>query len=94
VPAFIAALSTGSPAAFKSVQGITPAIQAAGIRAYQVANSQAFKAVFLVSLAFSGIGMILAIFYPSVDHLITSEVTIQVKKLDSDAESAMIDNAV
>ena len=42
----------------------------------------------LVSLAFSGIGVVIAIFYPNMDHLVTNEVTIQVSKQDIEAAAA------
>lgn len=85
---FLAAIPVGTPAAFKAVQGLTPTIQAAGLHAYRVANSEAYKTVFLTTLAFSGIGIVLSLFYPSVDHLITNQVTVQVKQVHLESSSA------
>jgi hypothetical protein len=76
VAAFIAAFQAGSQSAFDAVAGITPQIQAIGTRAYQEANSQAFSTVFLTTIAFSGIGIILTVFTPNIDHLLTREVNI------------------
>ncbi|OBT94080.1 hypothetical protein VE01_07168 [Pseudogymnoascus verrucosus] len=75
VPAFIAAITAGETA-WEAVVGLTPAIQAIGIRAYQEASSDAFKTVFLSTIAFSGVGIILTIFAPNVDHLLTNDVTV------------------
>lgn len=77
---FMTALTAGTVSAFSAVQGLTPAIQAAGIRAYKEANSDAFRTVFLVTLAFSGTGMLISLFYPDIDHLLTKEVSVQIHK--------------
>lgn len=34
--------------------------------------------MFLVTLAFSGTGMLISLFYPDIDHLLTGEVSVQV----------------
>jgi hypothetical protein len=78
VAAFIAAVQAGSQTAFDAVAGLTPEIRALGTRAYQEANSAAFNTVFLVTIAFSGIGIICTFFSPNVDHLLTREVNITV----------------
>jgi hypothetical protein len=77
VASFLTALTSGSAAAFEAVQGLTPAIQAIGARAYQNANADAYKTVYLSTLAFSGVGIILTFFSPIVDHLLNGDVTIQ-----------------
>jgi hypothetical protein len=76
VPAFLTALTSGSAAAFKAVAGLTPAIQAIGARAYQDASSDAYKTVYLSTLAFSGVGIILTFWSPNVDHLLSGDVTV------------------
>lgn len=76
VPGFLAALTTGSAAAFKAVEGLTPAIQAIGARAYQNASSDAYKTVYLATLGFSVPCIILSWWSPNVDHLLTSDVTV------------------
>jgi hypothetical protein len=76
VPSFLAALTSGSAAAFKAVAGLTPAIQAIGARAYQDASSDAYKTVYLSTLAFSGLGIILTFWTPNVDHLLSGDVTV------------------
>ncbi len=81
---FITALTTGTAAAFNAVVGLTPAIQAAGVRAYQEANASAYNTVFLTTIAFSGLGCILAFFAPNVDHLLTKNVNITVNVTEQD----------
>jgi hypothetical protein len=78
------ALQSGSSAAFAQVPGLNPLIEAAGVEAYKTASSQAYRAVFLVSLAMTGIGMILCIFLPDVDHLITANVSVQIHERGKD----------
>jgi hypothetical protein len=76
VAAFIASISAGS---FTSVPGVTPDIITAGMAAYAKASNQAFNTVWLSTIAFSGLGAILAIWAPNVDHKLTGDVTVQVK---------------
>jgi hypothetical protein len=74
--AFIAAYNNGTAAAFNAVPGITPQIIQIGSRAYKFAISDAFKTVFLTTIAFMGIGIILTAFVPNVDKLLTGEVSL------------------
>ncbi|KAF2502483.1 MFS general substrate transporter [Lophium mytilinum] len=76
IVAFFAAITAGTPAAWAAVPGLTPAIQAAGVRAYQDASSSAYSTVFLTTIAFSGIGVICSFFAPNVDHLLTKDVAV------------------
>ncbi|KAK3065124.1 hypothetical protein LTS18_009708 [Coniosporium uncinatum] len=73
VESFITGLSIG-PTALKAVQGITPNILAIGTRAYQDANSSAYRTVFLSTIAFTGVAIIASLFLPDVDHLLTGKV--------------------
>ncbi|KAF2102319.1 MFS general substrate transporter [Rhizodiscina lignyota] len=77
---FLTAIAAGTPAAWSAVKGLTPQIQAIGVRAYQQANSDAYKTVFLSTIAFSGIGVILSIFCPNVDHLLSSDVAVTLRE--------------
>jgi hypothetical protein len=76
VAGFITGISAGS---FAAVPGVNPEIIAAGMGAYAKANNQAFNTVWLSTIAFSGLGAILAIWAPNVDHMLTGDVTVQVK---------------
>lgn len=72
---FISALTLGTPS-LADVRGISPSIEAAGVRAYQEANAQAYKTVFLTTLAFSGIGIIVSFWCPNVDRFLVGDVTV------------------
>jgi hypothetical protein len=74
VVAFLGAFSVGTPEAFAAVPGITPSILAVGTRAYKLANADAFKTVYLSTVAFSGVAIILTFFAPNVDELMTHNV--------------------
>jgi hypothetical protein len=74
VAKFLGAFSIGTPEAFAAVPGITPAILAVGTRAYKVANADAFRTVYLSTIAFSGLAVILTFFAPNVDELMTAKV--------------------
>lgn len=74
--AFLTAYANGTQAAFDQVPGINPTIQATGTRAYRYATSDAFKTVFLTTIAFSGVGVILTFFAPDIDKLLTGEVAL------------------
>ena len=74
VPAFITALTAATPQAFASIQGITPEIIAAGTEAYKYAHSDAYRTVFLTSIAISALAMTSSLFITNVDNLMTLEV--------------------
>jgi hypothetical protein len=63
--ALISALGGKSPIA--SVPGINNKIIVAASQAYQEANASAYKTVFLSTLAFSGVAMIMLFFVPKLD---------------------------
>lgn len=86
IPDFITALTAGT--AVTSIDGVTPAIAAAGTRAYRIASSEAYKTVWLVTLAFAGIGIVSSFFYGSVDHLITKDVSVQLHKRSDEEKLA------
>jgi MFS family permease len=70
----LAAFTTGTPAAFGAVPGISPQILAAASAAYQNASSDAYHTIFLTSIAFSGIAVILAFFIKNVDDRMTADI--------------------
>ncbi|CAK7234958.1 hypothetical protein SEUCBS140593_009122 [Sporothrix eucalyptigena] len=67
LPSLLSALSGLVPLDASYVPGLTPAVSEAATTAYKVANAQAFKTVFLVTLAFSVPGMILCWFIKKDD---------------------------
>jgi hypothetical protein len=74
VPAFFAAMTNGTAAAFNSVPGISGSIMAAFATAVQDGYSSGFKVVYLSSLAFGGVSIISAFFATDVDKYLTDFV--------------------
>lgn len=72
VPDFMTGLTTG--AGFDGVSGISESIIAAGVRAYKLANADAYRTVFFTSIAFSGIALIASCLLPNADKLLTGKV--------------------
>jgi hypothetical protein len=77
---FLSAISVGTPAAFAKVEGLTDSIMATGLLAYKWANASAYQTVFLATIAFSGVTLILSFFAPNVDELMTDKVTSTLQK--------------
>ncbi|KAF4458452.1 fungal trichothecene efflux pump [Fusarium albosuccineum] len=69
---FIAGLSTGT--GFDGIPGVTDSIIATGVRAFKEANADAYRTVFLASIAFSGVAVIASLLLPNVDSLLTGKV--------------------
>jgi MFS family permease len=74
VAPFLAAITAGTADAFAAVSGATSDIIAVGLRAYKEANADAYRTVYLVTIAFSSIAIILTWFAPNTDHLMTGQV--------------------
>lgn len=68
------AFSVGSPTAFAAVKGITPKILATATAAYKTASNDAYRTVFLSTIAFSGLAVILSFFAPNVDDRMTGDI--------------------
>lgn len=76
IKSLLAALSVGTSAALAAVPGITPEIQAVAVRANLDALGQSYKVVWLVSLAFTGIGVILGVMSPNTERFLVKKVAI------------------
>jgi MFS family permease len=74
VPGFLAAITAGTSNAFAAVPGVTASIIATGMRAYREANADAYRTVYLATIAFSGVAVILTWFAPNTDHLMTGKI--------------------
>jgi hypothetical protein len=61
VPGFLAAITSGLPDAFASVPGATSGVVQIGIDAYKQANADAYRTVYLSTIAFSGLAIILTV---------------------------------
>jgi len=74
IPALLAAIAAGTPNALEAVPGITPTVIAAVGDVLKMAYSQAFKTVYLTSIAFGGLSIIASLFITSIDDLMTDFV--------------------
>lgn len=74
VAAFLSAVAAGTADAFASVPGITANIVAVGVHAYKVANSDAYRTVYLSTIAFSSLAMVLTLFAPNTEKYMTSKI--------------------
>lgn len=77
VPAFLQALSIGTPAALANVPGISATITGAGLAAYKVAVTKVFRVVYLVTITFSVLGVIISFFTANVEDLLNMKVAAQ-----------------
>jgi len=68
------ALASGTAAALEKVPGITTKIISAVGEAMKTADSQAFKTVYLTSIAFGGLSIIAALCASNVDEKLTNNV--------------------
>ncbi|KAF1840697.1 MFS general substrate transporter [Cucurbitaria berberidis CBS 394.84] len=73
VPLYLQAIRLGA-AALAAVPGITEQIMAVGYRAYQEANADAFRTVYLATIAFSAASVVLTWWAPNTDDLMTGKV--------------------
>jgi hypothetical protein len=89
--AYFAAAQQGTAAAFEAVEEITPAILEAGAAVYKVAYFDAFNAVFLSTIAFTVIAIVLAFWIPNMEKLMTNKVSVT---LHSEKENAVSENIV
>jgi len=80
VAGFLTAYTNGTQAALAAVQGLNPTILGVGTRAYQNASADAYRTVFLTTIAFSGVGIILTWLIPNVDAKLTNEVVVQLSE--------------
>ncbi|KAI4925338.1 hypothetical protein J4E85_007217 [Alternaria conjuncta] len=84
----LSALSLGTPAAWSAVKGLTPEIRAVAVSAYHSGLSQAFKTVYLVSLAFTGLGILLSLLAPNTSKLLTEKVAVSLQTRKPKEENA------
>ncbi|KAF2840253.1 fungal trichothecene efflux pump, partial [Patellaria atrata CBS 101060] len=73
VPDFLAAFNVGADA-LAAVEGVTEQIIGVGAEAYKWASADAYRTVYLVNIAFSGIAILLTWFAPNTDELMSGKV--------------------
>ena len=77
VASYMAAIAGGGSAKdLAAVEGLTPEILAVGTEAYRWAYSNAYKTIFLTSIAFGVLAIICNLFVPNIDHLMTDAVAV------------------
>ncbi|KAF2650884.1 MFS general substrate transporter [Lophiostoma macrostomum CBS 122681] len=69
----------GTKKLLDTVPGLTPEILADGANAYRHAYADAYKTIFLVSLAFGGLGILVSFFIPDIDALMGDRVATTLK---------------
>ncbi len=97
VASLLAALALGTKDAFATVQGLTPDILSVGQHAYKEGSRQAYQTVFFVSIAFSGLAVIMSFWAPNVDNLMTDQIATilnQDKKVDDMEKHSVKEGAV
>lgn len=60
--------------AYASVQGVSDSIINVGVRAYKLANVDAFRTVYLSTIAFSGLAIILTFWAPNTEEYMSDNV--------------------
>jgi hypothetical protein len=73
VSAFMARLTTKK---FDGVEGVSTGIVRAGLAAYKQANSDAFRTVFLSTIAFTGLAIGFSLMLPDIDKLLSGKVAV------------------
>lgn len=76
----------GSEASLSKVQGLTAEVLAAGTEAYRWAYTDAYKTIFLVSLAFGGLAILASFMIPNVDSMLDSKVAATLTGRDKEKE--------
>lgn len=71
----ISTAGTTAPSdAYAGVQGVTDRIIEVGVRAYQMANVDAYRTVYLSTIAFSGVAIVLTFWAPNTEEYMTGRV--------------------
>lgn len=87
---FLTALTSGVTGAMQAVPGITDKIIAVGVAAYKQANADAYRTVYLSTLAFSGVAICLTYFAPNTNTYMTSQIAATLHREEvSDNEKAL-----
>jgi hypothetical protein len=86
VSELLSALAIGTPEALNAVKDITPNIINVATVAYKDGSTSAYRTVFLASLAFTGTGIVLSLFAPSIDNRMTNKVAVKLHKRREEKE--------
>lgn len=80
----------GKQSLLDAVKGLNSEILATGAQAYRHAYSDAYRTIFLVSLAFGGLGIICSFFIPDIDALLGDKVAATLKGRDKDSHDTKV----
>ena len=81
----------GSPKLLAAVPGLTKSIIAVGARAYEVAYSESYRTIYLVSIAFGGLAILCNLFVPNIESYMTDAVATTVgRKNQVDVEAKVV----
>ncbi|KAF2681419.1 siderophore iron transporter [Lentithecium fluviatile CBS 122367] len=80
----------GAHSLLDAVQGLTPEVLATGAEAYRWAYTDAYKTVFLTSLAFGGLGMICSLFIADIEPLMGDKVAVTLTGREKDREELKV----
>ncbi|KAF2817771.1 MFS general substrate transporter [Mytilinidion resinicola] len=84
---FLEALTAGTSEAFKSIPGISQRIIAVGTMASKVANANAYRTVYLTTIAFSGLAIILTWFARNTEEFMTGQVAATLNRQGKELEA-------
>lgn len=88
---YMAAIAAGgTQSLLDGVKGLTPEIQAVGTEAYRYAYADAYRTIFLVSLAFGGLGIICSLFIPDIDTLMGNKVAATLKGRERETQESKV----
>lgn len=90
VAEYMAAIAAGgSQKLLSKVQGLTPEILSQGATAYRYAYADAYRTIFLVSLAFGGLAILVSFFIPDIDALMGGKVAATLSGREKDVEQTV-----
>ena len=93
VPAFMQAFALGADA-FTKVPGVTAQILAVGVRSYKEASADAYRTVYLSTIAFSGLAIILTWWAPNTDDLMSEKVAATLHHEAQGSDEKVVEHAV
>lgn len=87
ITSLLAALAAGTEAAFGTVKGLTPEIRQVVEVAYRNGEASAYRTIYYVSISVGGCLMLLSLFAPNVDHLMTDKVVVTLHRKNEEGAS-------
>jgi hypothetical protein len=82
---FISLLTAGNSEALSNFAGVTPAIIDAGRTAYQLACVDSYRTVYLSTIAFSAVAVVVAAFTPNTEKLMTNRIAATLHRAQDEA---------